>query len=187
MVTPPRSEGSGSMGSQMLSAAKHDMAVLSVWMTHIMVHPYPPPHDAQYFQVDHPASFPWKHLVSKLEGISPENSEFSSASLSGTDIALPNSKKEGKLMVDEASSFESDGFEETEGRRLIPRPNRKIPRIHATRIRTATAKVPMQVITILVMLNCSIKVKRHLTARLLHRKRKVTLQIHLPTQRIGPP
>jgi len=69
---------------------------------------------------------------------------------------------------------------------LIPRPNRKIPRIQATRIRPAPAKVPMQVVNTLLMLNCSIKVKRHLTARLLHRKRKVTLQIHLPTQRIGP-
>src|SRR6266487_6749286 len=32
-----------------------------------------------------------------VENISPENSEFSSASLSGTDIALPNSKNWGKL------------------------------------------------------------------------------------------
>src|SRR5260370_528417 len=71
-------------------------------------------------------------------------------------------------------------------RRLLPQPNRKIPRIHATRIRPASAKVPLQVVTSLVMLNCSIKVKRHLTARLLHRKRKVPLQIHLPTQPIGP-
>ncbi len=43
----------------------------------------------------------------------------------------------------------------------------------------------MQVVTILVMLNCSIKVKRQLIARLLHRKRKVTLQTHLPPQWIG--
>ncbi len=32
------------------------------------------------------------HTFYLVEGISPENSEFSSASLSGTDIALPNSK-----------------------------------------------------------------------------------------------
>ena len=89
-------------------------------------------------------------------------------------------------MVDEASSFESDGFEETWGHRLIPRPNRKISRTQATRIRSAPAKVPMQVVNTMLMLNCSIKVKRYLTARLLHHKRKVTLQINLPTQRIGP-
>jgi prepilin-type processing-associated H-X9-DG protein len=70
--------------------------------------------------------------------------------------------------------------------RLLPQPNRQIPRIHATRIRPAPAKVPMQVVTSLLLLNCSIKVKRRLTARLLHRKRKVLLQIHLPTQPIGP-
>jgi hypothetical protein len=29
--------------------------------------------------------------IKEIEGISPENCEFSSASLSGTDIALPNS------------------------------------------------------------------------------------------------
>ena len=73
----------------------------------------------------------------------------------------------------------------SEAPRLIPRPNGKIPRIHPTRIRAATAKVPMQVVNILLMLNCSIKVKRYLTVWLLHRKRKVTLQVHLSTQRIG--
>ena len=36
--------------------------------------------------------------LSSLEGISPVNSEFSSASLSVSDIALPNSEKEGKLL-----------------------------------------------------------------------------------------
>src|SRR5258708_10776970 len=72
------------------------------------------------------------------------------------------------------------------GRLLLSQPNRKIPRIHATRIRPALAKVPMQVVNTLLLLNCSIQVKRHLTARLLHRKRKVPLQIHLPIQPIGP-
>jgi len=35
----------------------------------------------------------------KHEGISPENSEFSSASMSGTDIALPNSQKGGMTFL----------------------------------------------------------------------------------------
>jgi hypothetical protein len=38
------------------------------------------------------------HVLFASEGISPVNTIFSSASLSGTDIALPNPKKWGKLI-----------------------------------------------------------------------------------------
>src|SRR5437763_11926472 len=58
--------------------------------------------------------------------------------------------------------------------RLLLWPGSEIARTCTTRVRTATAKVPYQVDT---LLKCSIKNERCLTGRLLHRKREVAFRI----------
>ena len=66
---------------------------------------------------------------------------------------------------------------------LIPRPNKEIARIHATRVRPALTKIPFQV-GALLLLNCPIKVERCLPGGALHRKTEVALPINDPMQRI---
>jgi len=66
--------------------------------------------------------------------------------------------------------------------RLLLWPGSEIARTCTTRVRTATAKVPYQVDT---LLNCSIKNERCLTSRLLHCKREVTFRIDGSFERIG--
>src|SRR5579859_4432611 len=57
----------------------------------------------------------------------------------------------------------------------------EIARIHATGVRTATAKTPFQVVSRLVY---AMKVKRLFPGRLLHSKREIALHIDDPFERI---
>jgi len=71
-----------------------------------------------------------------------------------------------------ATAFTIRGIVKAVAVKLKPRPNNEKAWIRATGVRTATAKKPFQVDT---LLHCPIKVEGCLSSRLLHRKREVAL------------